>query len=175
LYKTIMGSNPSKFNKGARYPVEQVSWDDAQDFIKRLNSSTGLKYRLPTEAEWEYAARSGGKKERYAGSNSPGSVAWFADNSGKSTHRVGTKSPNGLGLYDMSGNVWEWCQDWYGENYYGNSPVNNPAGPMSGSSRVFRGGSCYDTARVVRSAFRCRLSSGDRYDLLGFRLVLSGQ
>jgi len=174
-YKTITGSNPSNFKKGDRYPVEEVSWDDVREFIKKLNSSTGKKYRLPTEAEWEYAARSGGKKEKYAGSNSPGSVAWFYDNSGRSTRRVGTKSANGLGLYDMSGNVWEWCRDWYNENYYSKSPVNNPAGPSTGSYRVRRGGSWGIAAWIVRSASRYRDSPGVRHLDLGFRLVLPGQ
>ncbi|WP_457575848.1 PEGA domain-containing protein [Desulfomarina sp.] len=174
-YKKIMGGNPSRFKKGDRYPVERVSWNDAQAFIKKLNNRTGKKYRLPTEAEWEYAARSGGKNEKYAGANRPESVAWFDDNSGSSTHRVGTKSANGLGLYDMSGNVWEWCQDWYDSGYYGKSPENNPGGPSSGSNRVNRGGSWNYAARGVRTANRDRDSPGNRIGNLGFRLVLSGQ
>jgi len=176
-YKAIMGSNPSNFKKGDRYPVERVSWNDARKFIKKLNSRTGKKYGLPTEAEWEYAARSGGKKEKYAGSNSPEVGAWFTDNSGGSTHEVGTKAANGLGLYDMSGNVYEWCRDWSGQNYYSKSPVYNPAGPSSGSSRVHRGGSWGNEAGGVRSAARSRNSPGHRFlfGILGFRLVLSGQ
>lgn len=174
-YRKIMGSSPSRFDKGERYPVENVNWNDAQSFIKKLNSRTGRKYRLPTEAEWEYATRSGGKKEKYAGSNSSEDVAWFDDNSGSSTHGVGTKSANGLGIFDMSGNVWEWCQNWYDENYYDKSPVNNPTGPLSGSLLVVRGGSWHYVSWFVRSAVRSRLRPGYRFKDLGFRLVLSGQ
>jgi len=174
-YKAIMGANPSKFKKGDHYPVEWVSWNDAREFIKKLNSRTGKKYRLPTEAELEYAARSGGKKEKYAGSNSPEAVAWFGDNSGGSTHRVGTKDANGLGLYDMAGNVWEWCQDWYDIDYYSKSPESNPKGSSSGLYRASRGGSWSDSARLVRSALRAGDNPGGHCIYLGFRLVLSGQ
>jgi len=175
-YTAIMNYNPSRFNKGDRYPMERASWNNARDFIQKLNSRTGRKYRLPTEAEWEYAARSGGKKEQYAGSNFPEAIAWFADNSGSSTHRVGTKASNGLGLYDMSGNVWEWCRDWYDSDYYNKSPVNNPKGPSSGSVRVRRGGSFYGAARGVRSVFRRKNSPGVKLNgVFGFRLVLPGQ
>jgi len=175
-YKAIMGSNPSKFDKNDRYPVERVSWYDAREFIKKLNSRTGKKYRLPTEAEWEYAARSGGKAEKYAGSNSPETVAWFYGNSGGSTHEVGTKAANGLGLYDMSGNVWELCRDGWDSGYYKNSPVNNPPGPSSGCLyRVLRGGSFLVSAGGVRSERRGMDKPSRRAIVLGFRLVLSGQ
>jgi len=117
-----MGGNRSYFqNCGDDCPVETVSWNDAQDFISRLNQRTGKRFRLPTEAEWEYAARSGGKREKWAGTSSEselGDYAWYSKNSGGSTHPVGQKKPNGLGLYDMSGDVWEWCQDWYGKDFY---------------------------------------------------------
>lgn len=142
-----MGSNPSHFSScGDKCPVESVSWNDAQDFISRLNSRTGKRYRMPTEAEWEYAARSGGKREKYAGGNDVDAVAWYGSNSGSRTHPVGQKQPNGLGLYDMSGNVWEWCQDWYGGSYYNQSSRDNPGGPSSGSSRVIRGGGWVNAA-----------------------------
>jgi len=114
-WEKVMGNNPSSFKKGNNYPVERVSWEDVQQFIHRLNSQTGRKYRLPTEAEWEYAARSGGKQEKYAGTNQEGELkeyAWFTANSDFQTHPVGQKRPNGLGIYDMIGNVSEWCADW---------------------------------------------------------------
>ena len=150
-----MGNNPSYFKNCDNCPVEQVSWDDVQEFISKLNQKlapagikqgTGKKYRLPTEAEWEYAARSGGKKEKYAGSDNLDSVAWYSSNSGSKTHPIGQKQPNGHGIYDMSGNVWEWVQDWYDSGYYKNSPKNNPRGPDSGSLRVHRGGDWLDGA-----------------------------
>ena len=172
-YEKITGMNPSTFEDGEDCPVETVSWDDAQDFGVKLCNKTGIAFRLPTEAEWEYAARSRGKREKYAGSNSPDSVAWYSANSGSKTHRVGTKSPNGLGLYDMSGNVWEWCSDWYGESYYNSSPRSNPQGASSGSDRVFRGGSWGSYPRNVRAAVRSRNAPGSTDDYLGFRLVFS--
>lgn len=172
-YQKIIGSNPSYFKKGNSHPVEQVSWNDVDPFIQKLNSRSGKNYRLPTEAEWEYAARSGGKKQKYAGSNSLDSVAWHNLNSGQSTHQVGTKSSNDLGLYDMSGNVWEWCSDRYGKNYYKSSPRNNPQGASSGSYRVFRGGGWDGSQWYVRAAGRYWLSPGYRDVGLGFRLVLS--
>lgn len=159
-WQQVMGSNPSYF-KGDNLPVEQVSWYDAVDFCNRLSRSEGLTpcysgsgasiscnfgadgYRLPTEAEWEFAARGGNGSQgyTYSGSNDLGSVAWYNGNSGSRTHNVGGRSSNELGLHDMSGNVWEWCWDWYGESYYQNSPAVNPRGPGSGSYRALRGGS----------------------------------
>jgi len=171
-YKKIMGSNPSNFKKGNRYPVEMVNWDDAQSFVKKLNSHSGRTFRLPTAAEWEYAARSGGKAEKYSGGNNLDTVAWYSENSGGFSHKVGTKRPNGFGIYDMSGNVWEWCQDWYGKDYYGNSPRNNPKGPGSGLYRVFRGGSWGNGAAFLRSALRNWALPSDRGSNVGFRLVL---
>ena len=173
LWEAVMGSNPSKF-KGSKLPVEQVSWDYCQAFINKLNEKTGKTFRLPTEAEWEYAAR-GGKKSKgytYSGSNTLDDVAWYSDNSGKTTHEVGTKQANELGIYDMSGNVWEWCQDWYGETYYENSPSTDPLGPDSDSYRVLRGGSWWDDARDCRVANRGRNLPSYRYSLIGFRLAL---
>lgn len=170
-YRKVAGSNPSHFKKGDRYPVERVTWDDAQDFIRKLNQRSGKKYRLPTEAEWEYAARSGGKMQKYSGGNSVDAVAWYESNSGSSTHPVGAKQANGLGIYDMSGNVMEWCQDWYGMKYYQfSSNRKNPTGPSSGSYRVERGGSWYNSSECVRAAYR----HSDRpisYNNSGFRLV----
>ena len=167
-WQQIMGSNPSRFKNGADYPVEKVSWNDAQYFIRKLNQQSGNKYRLPSEAEWEYAARSGGKAEKFAGSDSIDAVAWYRDNSGGSTAPVAQKRPNALGLYDMSGNVWEWCQDCYGRNYYAGSPQNNPAGPSSGIKRVNRGGSWTSISRLVRSSLRNSNDSGDRRDFHRF-------
>ncbi len=171
LWQAVMGNNPSYF-KGANRPVEQVSWDDCQEFICKLNNLTNAHFRLPTEAEWEYAAR-GGKKSRgfkYAGSNNLSSVAWYCDNSGNETHPVGQKSPNELGLYDMSGNVLEWCQDWYG--YYSGSSQTNPTGPNSGSFRVYRGGSWNFGAWYCRSSCHRSVTPSFRGSPLGLRLAL---
>ena len=171
-WQRIMGNNPSYYkNCGDNCPVEQVSWNDIQQFIQRLNNQSGKQYRLPTEAEWEYAARSGGKSEKYAGGNDVDAVAWYDGNSGRETHPVGQKQPNGLGLYDMSGNVWEWCSDWYGEKYYGQSFRDNPDGPSSGSYRVLRGGSWGDDPWGVRVANRGRYVPVDRFYNIGFRLA----
>ena len=171
LWKAVMGSNPSRF-KGDNLPVERVSWNDVQEFLRKLNAMTGKNYRLPTEAEWEFAARGGNSSRgyKYSGSNSVGSVAWYYANSGDRTHAVGTKSPNELGIYDMSGNVWEWCQDWYGS--YSGSSQRNPKGPNSGSSRVGRGGSWYHNTMYCRVSYRVNGTPGYRYSNLGFRLAL---
>ena len=172
LWQSVMGSNPSYF-KGDNLPVETVSCDDCKEFISKLNRITGRKFRLPTEAEWEYAAR-GGKKSRgyqYSGSSNISDVAWYDGNSGSKTHPVGTKQANELGIYDMTGNVWEWCQDRYGS--YVSSSQKNPTGTVRGSNRVYRGGG-WDIF-----AWSCRLSCRNygppyfRYDYLGLRLVLS--
>ena len=171
-WEAVMGSNPSKY-KGAKHPVENVSWEDCQTFIRKLNQLTGRNFRLPTEAEWEYAAR-GGRNSRgykYAGTTSYiDGVAWYYGNSGNTTHPVGQKNANELGLYDMSGNVWEWCADWKGS--YSSSLQTNPQGPSSGLYRVFRGG-CLSLA-----AWSCRVSiRGLNYPSyrtinLGLRLAL---
>ncbi|MBR5323603.1 MAG: SUMF1/EgtB/PvdO family nonheme iron enzyme [Muribaculaceae bacterium] len=171
-WRAIMGENPSKFTD-YNNPVEQVSWSEAQEFCKKLSTLTGKKYRLPTEAEWEYAAR-GGKKSKgykYSGSNNIEDVAWYKSNSGSKTHPVGQKQPNELGIYDMSGNVSEWCYDLY--DSYTSSPQTNPTGPTSGSIHVNRGGSWYDGARYCRVAYRCNHSvfPGNRRNYLGLRLV----
>ena len=172
LWQAVMGHNPSYF-KSDNLPVESVSWDDCQDFLSKLNRITGKTFRLPTEAEWEYAARGGNKSRgyQYSGSNNLLDVAWFWDNSGCRTHAVGTKQANELGIYDMSGNVWEWCQDWYG--YYSSSSQTNPTGANSGARRVYRGGSWYFDARYCRSSCRNSSSPDRRSYCLGLRLVLS--
>ena len=173
LWHAVMGRNPSSF-KGRKRPVEQVSWNDCQEFITKLNSLTGQRFRLPNEAEWEFAARGGNSSRgyKYAGSNTLDDVAWYYDNSNSKTRNVATKSPNELGIYDMSGNVWEWCQDWYDENYYSSSPQSNPHGPSSGSNRVFRGGGGNDDAECSRVADRHDTGLGSRGDYLGLRLAL---
>jgi formylglycine-generating enzyme required for sulfatase activity len=171
-WKAIMGDNPSAFI-GDDHLVEKVSWNDVQEFIKKLNEKTGQKYRLPTEAEWEYAAL-GGQKSRgfkYAGSDNLNEVAWYDENSGSKTHPVGQKKPNELGLYDMSGNVYEWCADWYGSDYYKNSPKNNPTGPVNGSGRVGRGGSWRYGADYCRVSRRYRNAPDIRIVIIGFRLL----
>lgn len=172
LWQAVMGSNPSYF-KGDNLPVEHVSWYDCQTFINRLNSYTGRNFRLPTEAEWEFAARGGNysRRYKYSGSNYIGDVAWYHGNSGNRTHPVGTKQANELGLYDMSGNVWEWCSDWYGA--YNSYSQTDPTGPYSGSDRVARGGSWIIYARICRSSFRYNYTPDDSNFDLGLRLVLS--
>ncbi|MBQ6422306.1 MAG: formylglycine-generating enzyme family protein [Prevotella sp.] len=172
LWQAVMGSNPSKFTGDSRRPVEQVSWEDCQMFISKLNSLTGQHFRLPTEAQWEYAARGGSKSRgyKYSGSNDVGSVAWYYDNSSSTTHPVKTKSPNELGLYDMSGNVWEWCQDWYGS--YSSGSQTNPTGAFSGSYRVYRGGGWRSGARCCRVSYRNGYAPSYRISSLGLRLAL---
>ena len=172
LWQAVMGSNPSNF-KGDDLPVEMVTWNDCQDFISKLNAMTGKRFRLPSEAEWEYAARGGNKSRgyQYIGSNTIGDVAWYGDNSGSKTHAVGTKQPNELGIYDMAGNVFEWCQDWYGS--YNSSPQVNPTGAASGSYRVDRGGSWLNLAWNCRTSYRDESASCCCDSILGFRLVLS--
>ena len=172
LWQAVMGKNPSYF-MGDNLPVERVSWKDCQKFISKLNKITGKTFRLPTEAEWEYAAR-GGKKGRgyqYGGSNNISDVAWYKDNSGNKTHAVGTKQANELGIYDMSGNLYEWCHDWYGS--YSISSQVNPTGANGGSGRVIRGGGWSITARYCRSSYRCSSLPDYRGYDLGLRLVLS--
>ncbi len=173
-WEAVMGSNPSNF-EGASRPVEYVSWKDCQEFIRKLNAASGYRFRLPTEAEWEYAARGGrySRGYKYAGGNDIGSVAWYTDNSNNKTLDVGTKLPNELGIYDMSGNVWEWCSDWYGKNYYSSSPTTNPKGPSTGPFRVRRGGSWYAYAGYCRVTFRYSDFPDYRSNYLGLRLVLS--
>lgn len=172
----LKGNNPSCFKACPNCPVEKVSWNDVQAFIKKLRQKTGMHFRFPTEAEWEYAARSGGKREKYAGTSDDLKIelyAWYAGNSEVKTHPVGLKKPNGLGLYDMSGNIKEWVADWYGGDYYSDSPGDNPQGPSSGVVRVLRGGSWGNEARHVRTAVRIRSLLDHQHCGNGFRLSLS--
>jgi formylglycine-generating enzyme required for sulfatase activity len=168
-----MGENPSFFHEcGEDCPVENVSWDDAQEFIKKLNRMDKVdQYRLPTEAEWEYSCRAGSTQSYCFGEGEAelGQYAWYADNSQKSTNPVGRLKPNAWGLHDMHGNVYEWCQDWYGE--YPHGPVTDPKGPSAGKYRVLRGGSWDGEAGEVHSAYRHRLTPGYRYGHEGFRVA----
>jgi len=190
LWQAVMGNNPSEFKGDDQRPVENVSWDDCQEFIEKLNTATGQRFRLPTEAEWEFAARGGtnSKGYKYSGSNNIGDVGWYWQNSGdrflsgtdsdwdlvkieqnnSKTHPVGTKQPNELGIYDMSGNVWECCNDWYGD--YSSGSQTNPQGPSSGSFRVGRGGSWDNVGCRVSLRFNGTPDNGD--NSLGLRLAL---
>ncbi len=173
LWLAVMGSNPSYFTGDLNRPVEKVSWNDCQTFITKLNQMTGGNFRLPTEAEWEFAARGGNKSAGYiyAGSNTPGNVAWYSDNSGSTTHPVAQKQANELGLYDMSGNVSEWCSDWYDSDYYSVSPSVNPTGPESGYQRVSRGGNHSNATLYIRVAFRNNPTPGSVGNYQGLRLA----
>lgn len=176
-WKSVMGALPSKCDYGElkgnflgdNKPIICVSWDDAQEFIRQMNlKNDGYKYRLPTEAEWEYAARSG-TTGNYVGYLD--GLAWYDGNSGGSTHDVATKQANAWGLFDMHGNVSEWCQDWYESGYYAKSPATDPTGATSGSNRMYRGGKWFDSASYLRSAFRNYDTPSYRGDYLGFRVV----
>ena len=165
-------SSLSLYGTGPDYPMYFVSWEEAKEFCARLSRQTGKNYSLPTEAEWEYAARGGKKNEgtKYAGGWSIGDVAWYYDNSNNSAHVCGTKRANALGIYDMSGNVWEWCEDWFGS--YLSYDTDNPKGASSGSNRVLRGGSWYSFAKGCRVSFRSLNTPGSRGSVNGFRVVL---
>ena len=184
-YEKVMGTNPSYFQKrvigksdSSMYPVEQVSWEDAVEFCKKLSElpeekKAGRVYRLPTEAEWEYACRAG-SKAAYSFDDEEGLLpeyGWFNRNSSDRTHTVGLLEPNAWGLYDMHGNVWEWCSDWYEE--YPKGAVSDPTGPKEGSYRVRRGGCWYDDAERCRSAFRRWFFPPIRFSYFGFRVALS--
>ncbi len=181
LWDAVMGINPSDFKNPVK-PVERVSWNDCQVFIDSLNKLTGKHFRLPTEAEWEYAARGGRFSQGYkfAGSNTLDQVGWYIDNvpgesyedEGYSTQFVAVKQPNELGLYDMSGNVWEFCQDWYENYYYEKSPSVNPTGPETGSYRVIRGGSWYHSEGNSRVSMRGHTDPNNMYNSYGLRLVM---
>ncbi len=184
LWLAVMGSNPSYFTGNLQRPVERVSWDDCQTFISKLNQMTGKNFRLPTEAEWEYAARGGNRSQgyKYAGSNNIDDVGWYYDNSyvltssnpDYGTHSVATKAPNELGLCDMSGNVCEWCQDRYGGSYSSDAQTNptGPTGPASGSLRINRGGGWNFHARYCRVSSRRYFHQDNAYNYLGLRLAL---
>jgi formylglycine-generating enzyme required for sulfatase activity len=170
-WQRVMGSNPSSFQKGDNYPVEKVSWDDTKEYIRKLNSKGSAKFRLPSEAEWEYAARSGGKAEKYSGGGDLDSLAWHYGNSGSSTHSVKTKKGNGLGIYDKSGNVHEWCEDVYIADIYGKSDKKNPIYNSGGPRRVIRGGSWFRGPDSVRCAYRLLSDPSNRDGSVGFRLL----
>ena len=175
-WEDVTGSNPSKFQCGD-CPVERVSWNNVQDFIKKLNEKTGMNYRLPTEAEWEYAARSGGLKEQWAGTNDEGKIGeytWYGFTAEGVTHAVAGKTPNAIGLYDMMGNVWEWCSDWYDKEYYETSPSKNPQGPSEGANRVIRGGGWSSKNKGLRTTDRNSfLPTSKKFSTTGFRLARS--
>ena len=173
IYQQASKAGYSVTSVGPDYPMYYVSWDEAQAFCRELSRITGRTYCLPTEAQWEYAARGGKNNEgtKYSGSWSLDAVGWYDDNSGSAPQRVKYKRPNSLGIYDMSGNVWEWCSDWY-SNTYNVNDVNNPTGPSSGSNRVLRGGGWFDYARKCRVSYRGSNSPGSRTDAIGFRVVL---
>ena len=172
-WKRIMGYNPAFFNYCDECPVENVSFKDVERFIEELNRQTNMHYRLPTEAEWEYAARGGNQSMKYvfSGSDDADQVAWFKDNNSQHTRKPGLKKPNELGIFDMSGNVMEWTSDWYSKTYYHDAPYKNPEGPSSGSHRVIRGGSWNNSKQLIRIANRSYSTMGSRYDDLGFRLA----
>ncbi len=170
-WRAVMGSNPSDFEGHLNHPVENVSWNDAQEFCRRLSQKTGVTFRLPTEAEWEYACRAG-TTTAYSFGDNPSRLdeyGWFANNSGGGTHSVATKKPNNWGLYDMHGNVWEWVEDWYGD-YPGKSLVD-PGGPVDGAYRVLRGGGWYYRFNGARSAYRGFVEPSLRDLNLGFRVA----
>ena len=170
-WEQIMGNNPSSFKKGNDFPVECVFWNDARDFIEKLKSRTGYTFFLPSEAQWEYAARSGGKNRKYSGGDDVDRFAWYDSNSGFSTHKVGTKAPNDLGIYDMSGNVWEWCEDIYAGDAYNKHSLNGPVYEQGGALRVSRGGSWCSSPANVRCTNRDWFTMDRRDYNLGFRLL----
>lgn len=172
LWQAVMGNNPSRFRNNPKNPVECVSWNDCQVFITKLNRLTGRHFRLPTEAEWEYAARGGNQSQnyKYSGSNTLDNVAWYGNNSRNTTHTVGSKAPNELGLYDMSGNVEEWCKDWYGS--FSSGPQDNPSGESSGSYHIGRGGSKDSYITNCRVSYRGNYGTSFTLDNLGLRLAL---
>lgn len=174
LYEAVMGENPSGFANGGRYPVETVSYNDAMEFCRRLSEMTGRTFTLPTEAQWEYAARGGHKAPAeqtvFAGSANLDEVGWYMDNAEERTHEVATLKPNALGVYDMTGNVWEWCRDWWSEDF-GSESVTDPEGPTEGTKHVDRGGSWNKVASHCRLSFRYGLDLEYKAYNLGFRVV----
>ena len=186
LWYAVMGQKPtsdgsawsSTYGLGDNYPAYYISWNDCQEFISKLNQLTGLTFRLPTEAEWEYAARGGNRatsQTLYSGSNVIGDVAWYYNNSSSCTHKVAGKAANVLGLFDMSGNVYEWCNDWYGNLYYSSNSQTDPTGPASGTFRVLRGGSWFNGNINCRVAYRSSNSVTNRASNIGMRLALTAE
>ncbi len=175
LWSKVRGKNPSWFRKGGDYPVEQVSWHDAGDFIQKLAAINKGRYhfRLPTEAEWEYASRSGGRREKYPGGKNPGEIAWYSANSGMTTHPVGRLEPNRVDLYDMSGNVYEWCEDTYHEEAYRHHDYKNPVYSKNGARKVIRGGSWCNFPSELRCSYRASVNPDFKGNYLGFRVVMT--
>jgi formylglycine-generating enzyme required for sulfatase activity len=174
-WQKVMGENPSYFQNGETLPVETVSWNDANAFLKKLSQNHEQPFRLPTEAEWEYACRSGGREERYCGGDDLKEIAWFDRTGGGTTQPVATRQPNGLGLYDMSGNVWEFCSDTYAKDYYATSPEKNPQGAEEGPHVIKRGGSWSINPRYLRSSVRGRATRHDAHYSTGFRVAISAR
>ena len=178
-WRLIMDQDTNKryFEGCDSCPVERVSWYNVIEFIEKLNQKTGLNYRLPTEAEWEFAGRGGNisKGYKYSGSNADVSVAWKVGNSNARSHPIGRKKPNELGIYDMTGNIFEWCSDWYSPTWYQVSPKDNPIGPASGQHKVIRGGSWFQDNTGLRVCDRASANPGYRYGYVGFRLCRSGK
>jgi formylglycine-generating enzyme required for sulfatase activity len=172
-WHAVMGTNPSEFEGNPTHPVDEFSWNDAQEFCRCLSQKTGMTFRLPTEAEWEYACRAGTTTAYSFGDDASrlGQHAWFGDNSGRSTKPVGTRKPNAWGLYDMHGNVWEWCSDWYGE--YPSGAATDPQGPRSGTHRVLRGGSWNLSSQYCRAANRNYDDPGSLISRFGFRVAMT--
>jgi formylglycine-generating enzyme required for sulfatase activity len=170
-FESVTGNNPSKF-RGSDKPVESVSWDEAVEFCNKLSQLEGGKYRLPTEAEWEYACRAGSSTTFYWGDSMDDRYAWHAENSDNQTQPAGRKLPNSWGLYDMSGNVCEWCADWYGSDYYGMSGSLDPQGPSTGKNRVIRGNAWNANPGILRTSFRLSTRPDNRSNSIGFRVVL---
>ena len=172
LWVAVMGTNPSRWQDDPKLPVEKVNWNDCQTFINQLNALTGMQFRLLTEAEWEYAARGGNKAQSflYPGNSNIDMVGWYSNNAGGRTHVAASKQANELGIYDMSGNVSEWVQDWYAN--YSDSPITNPTGPESGANRVDRGGNWYFGAENCRVSSRYSMPSWAVYDNIGLRLAM---
>ncbi len=175
FWQKVRGNNPSWFKMGGNYPVEQISWDDARDFTLKLAAINNNRYhfRLPTEAEWEYAARSGGREEKYPGGSDPEEIAWFSANSGMTTQPVGRLSPNGLGLYDMSGNVYEWCADYYHEDAYRHHAPSNPVNSKEAARRVIRGSSWCNFPSELRCTYRGSVYQDFKGNFLGMRIVMT--
>lgn len=173
-YQDVMGANPSYY-KGEDLPVDTVSWNDAAMFCEKFNKKYNATLRLPTEAEWEFAARAGTTGKYHWGAAIDGKYVWYDKNSNNTTNPVGKKLPNPWGLYDMFGNVWEFCADWHDDNYYASSPEKDPKGPASGSERVIRGASWYDNVNYISASFRYRDAPAKSYYYYGFRVVMPGE
>lgn len=171
-YQQVIGSNPSKF-KGAENPVDSISWEVAQKFCAKASEITKMTITLPTEAQWEYACRAGSKTAYYNGDTEADleKAGWYSVNAKDTTHPCGKKEPNAWGLYDMHGNIWQWCMDWHDSTYYAKSPKEDPQGPESGATRVMRGGTYDTTAYGCRSAYRYSFEPARKFENMGFRVI----